>query len=500
MMKYAVAVGLLVVLAGAVRAEEAPLSLSLKDAVKMAVEKNLDVQAELYNPASAEADIHKYLGIYDPLLNLLANYQDLVNQTANRVTTGGAQITRQRTTEFNAALSKLMPSGGTAGLAFDNSWNHNNFGIGNLNDYFQSSVALTFTQPLLKNFGREATELNILVAQYGKEGSLEQYKSKMLSIISQVRTQYFQLYSARENLRVKKTSLDLAQTILTNTRAQVKAGVLPAFEVLNAEFGVATQQKNLIDAERALKDQVDALRLLLQMHEVTDIVPTDTPMRENLEVNEAESVKNALAGRPDLQQQRVALRSNELQARVAKNQTLPQLDFVGGVTLTGLDSHYNRDLEYVGSGQYPVWNAGLQFTYPIGNEAADNAYIKSKLLVDQTKTQVRSLEESIAKDVRTAVRAVFSGYKQLDVTSRGRAYAEQVLDAYIKKQKVGLATTKDVLDVLNNLVTAEGNQIQAVVDYNNAITNLWTTTGELLDREGIKVSAKEADDLYRKNR
>ena len=111
-----------------------------------------------------------------------------------------------------------------------------------------------------------------------------------------------------------------------------------------------------------------------------------------------------------------------------------------------------------------------------------------------------SLEESISKDVRTAVRAVLSNFKQLDVTSRGRAYAEEVVQAYIKKQKVGLATTKDVLDVLNNLVTAEGNQIQAVADYNNAITNLWKTTGELLEREGIRVTAKEADELYGKNR
>jgi outer membrane protein TolC len=157
-------------------------------------------------------------------------------------------------------------------------------------------------------------------------------------------------------------------------------------------------------------------------------------------------------------------------------------------------------LEGVGSAQFPVFFAGLELKYPIGNDAAENVYIKSKLLVEQSKTQVKSLEESISKDVRTAVRAVYSNYKQLDVTARGRAYAEQVVQAYIKKQKVGLATTKDVLDVLNNQVTAEGNQIQAVTDYNNAITNLWATTGELLEKEGIRITAKEADDLYGKNR
>jgi outer membrane protein TolC len=315
-----------------------------------------------------------------------------------------------------------------------------------------------------------------------------------------VKSQYYQLYSLRKNLEVKRTSLNLVETILKNTNAQVKAGVLPSMEILNAEFGVASQQKNLIDAERALKDQVDNLRVLLQLQDVTDIVPTDTPYRENYSVDENQAIQLALASRPDLRQQRVTLKTSELQSRVARNQTLPELDFNASAAFTGLDNNYNRDLERVGSGRYPIWIAGLKLTYPIGNDSAKNDYIKSKLAVAQNKTQVKSLEETISRDVRIAVRAVRSGYLQLDVTARGRAYAEEVLQAYIKKQKVGLATTKDVLDELNNLVTAQGNEIQAVTDYNNAIVNLWKSTGELLDREGITLGEKEADSLYDKNR
>ena len=131
---------------------------------------------------------------------------------------------------------------------------------------------------------------------------------------------------------------------------------------------------------------------------------------------------------------------------------------------------------------------------------AKNDYIKSKLKVDQVRTQISGLESSITRDVRIATRAVRSGFQQLDVTARGRAYADEVLQSYIKKQKVGLATTKDVLDVLNNQVVAKATEIQAVTDYNNAIVFLWKTTGELLAREGITLDGKEADELYRKNR
>ena len=322
MKRYVLALLFVTVFAGGASAQDAVRQLTLMEAVKLAAERNLDVQAELYNPASAEADIHKYQGMYDPLLNLLTNYQYLNNQVSSifitgvtTVGTGGPLIQRQQLINANAGVSQLLASGGTVGAAFNNSWNTNNSGAGILNDYFQSNVTLSFSQPLLQNFGREPTELNISVARFNKEGSLEQFKTKLMGIISQVRTQYYLLYSARENLKVKKTSLELAETILHNTRAQVKAGVLPAMEILNAEFGVATQQKNLIDAERALKDQVDALRVLLQIHEITDIIPVDTPFKENYRVDEDEAIKRALADRPDLRQLRVAVKTNELQAR-----------------------------------------------------------------------------------------------------------------------------------------------------------------------------------------
>ncbi len=492
---------LIMAIASGASAQEGARQLTMKEAIRLAVERNLDVQAELYNPASAEADIHRYQGIYNPLLALLLNYQDSNTLSTNSFATGGASVSRQQSVTYNAGVSQLIPSGATVGAAFNNNWNHNNFNFpGILSDYFQSNVTVTFAQPLLKNFGRETTELNINVARFNKEGALEQFRAKLLDVISQVKTQYNLLYSLRENLEVKRTSLKLAETILTNTQAQVKAGVLPAFEILNAEFGVATQQKGVIDAERALRDQVDVLRVLLQLHDVSDIVPTDTPLRDEYKVDDGQSIERALATRPDLRQQLVTLKTSELQSRVAKHQTLPELDFTASAAFTGLASSYNRDLERVGSAQYPIWIAGLQLTYPIGNDAAENDYIKSRLKVDQTKTQIKSLVDTITNDVRTAARAVRSGYQQLDVTARGRLYAEQVLNAYIKKQKVGLATTKDVLDELNNLVTAQGNEIQAVTDYNNAIVSLWKATGELLEREGITLDGKEADALYEKNR
>jgi outer membrane protein TolC len=59
--------------------------------------------------------------------------------------------------------------------------------------------------------------------------------------------------------------------------------------------------------------------------------------------------------------------------------------------------------------------------------------------------------------------------------------------SYLKRQQIGLATTKDVLDVSSSLTLARQNYAAARADYQSAFTNLWKATGELLDRQGIRL-------------
>lgn len=492
----AVSAVFLVALAVGATAQEPPVRLTLKEAIRGAVEKNLDVKAELYNPAAAEATFRGTRGIYNPQFSLAANYQDSSTPSTSTFLTGGTSTREERDLNASAGATQLLPIGATVGLSLNNDWIRNNLPEGFLSDYWESQLSLNFSQPLLKNFGREATEINISVARFGKKEALDQFRQKLLDVIAQVRNAYFKLYSLRQALDVQQTSLKLAEKVLADTRAQVKAGVLPAMEILNAEFGVASRQRDLNLAEQAVKDQEDVVRLLLQLKAPGEIIPADVPSRTLYQVDTAAEIHRALAERPDLKSLHTALQSDKLQARVARNQTLPDLSLKASVASSGLHSGLDRDFQQIGSVDYPVWQVGMQLTYPFGNDAARNTAIRSRLQVGQTRVQILGLEETIGNDVRSAVRALQTSYKQIEVTDRGRAYAEERLKAYIKKNAVGLATTKDVLDVENDLVSAKNDQIQALADYADAKTRLWQVTGELLQREGITFSADAVNRLY----
>ncbi|NVN89494.1 MAG: TolC family protein [Desulfuromonadales bacterium] len=471
------------------------IRLSLGEAIRMAAEKNLDVRAELYNPAQFEAEINRNRAIYDPSLTIQASYSDTTNPVSSTSTTFS---NRGQSFQLNTSISQLFWSGAIASLGFNNNYSSVNPSTGQ-NGFWQSSLGVSISQPLLKNAGRDAIEINISIARLSKFASLEHFKNVLQNTVTQVRTDYFKLYSLREQLEVRKVSLALARKILSETKARVGAGVLPAMEILNAEFGVTSREKDLIDAEKSVSDQVDSLRLLLQISSTAEIVVTDLPRKEQYLPDQDEAIRHALM-RPDIKELKRNLDISELQTRVFSNNIRPDLSLVLSGSLVGQDHSYGGDMERIGSIDFPAWSVGLVFSYPLGNHAAENDYRKSRLKNAQTTLQIRSLEQSAINDVLNSIRSIKSAYKQIEVADRGRAFAEERLRAFMRKNEVGLATTRDVLDVENDLATAKNNQITAAVAYNDAITRHLQVTGELLEMEGVRVVEGDADKLYTNTR
>lgn len=495
----------------AAQAGETGERLTLKEAIAMAVERNLEARAELYTVAQSVADVQRSLAIYEPVLSFQTQYSyapvdassagvstvtapTVPGETLTTTQTEASAETDSKTFQFNSSLSRLLWTGGTVAAVFNNTYTTATMPSSSLDSYWLTNAGFTYVQPLLKNFGRENTELQIAVSRLSKNASLERFRSRLVAIVSQVRTEYFRLYSLRETLQVKQVSLDLARQILSETQSRFKAGALPAMEILNAEFGVASREKEQNDAEKLVQDQVDTLRVLLQLPAGVDIDVVDAPQTGRLEVDETERVRRALE-RPDILEQRKSLEIAELQARINRNKILPDLSVNATTFLTSLDADYLGGVEGT-----PTWSVGLNLSYPIGNSAAANDYRKNRLKADQIAIQIKSLEQSAANEVRAAIRAMTVSSKQIEVTERGRAFAADRLRAFMKKSEVGMATTKDVLDAERDLMEAKNNRIQAAADYNNSITRLWTVTGELIEQSGIWINEDDADGLYKKVR
>lgn len=476
---------------GSARAET--YQLSVDEAVRIALERNLGLKVETYNPAIAETDIRRARAIYDPRLSALLDHRE-----TNRQAGPGSQfVDRSRFFDANASLDQLLPSGATASAAFTNFWSKDNLGF-SASRYAQPELTLSLSQPLLQGFGKEVTERSITTADNAMELALATWNQKALDTAAEARNRFLYLTKTRESLATRRATLAVTRRIHEENQARVEAGVLASFQLQDSELGVLQSEKDLLDAELAEKDAADQLRVTLHLSADSTIDIPDTHWTEVAYPPFERAWRVALLRRPDLVKARTSLRTAEFNERISSNLALPVLSLEGSAGLTGIDSNYGNAVDDMKSGKYPSWSIGLRFSVPLGNTAARAAVAAARLKTSQARASVALLEESAKLEIRAALRALETRRIKQEVTLKGVTVAETRLASYIKRGKLGLATTKDVLDAVANLTQARENLSSARADLQSSLTDLWKSTGELLDRHGARLDPKSIASRNRK--
>jgi outer membrane protein TolC len=465
-------------------------AISLDDAVRRAVENNLSLRAATYTPAISSTEIRRAKAIYNPRLEAVIEHGGSNEQAAP----DSFFVQRNRSFDANLSASSLIPTGATAAVSFINPWRKDNLGT-SFSRTAQPELSLSISQPIFQGFGKEVTERGITVAMFATEAALYGWRTQAISIAGDTRNQYFTAIKARENLETRKASLALAREIHESNEARVNAGVLAAVELLDSRLGVAQREKDLIDAGKTALDELDRLLVLMHLPLHTPVTPIHPETAAEVDRSEENALRKAYAMRPDIQQAKSNLKSQEFSAKVGRNLLLPYLALKGSAGIAGLAQDYGNALDDMKSGKYPAWSIGLDFSYPLGNDAAKADLARNRLLAGQSRVQIGSLEETASLEVRQAIRNLETREKEIEVARRSVELAEARFDSYVKRGKVGLATTKDIFQVESDLVAARQSLSAARADYQTGVTQLWRSTGEILERHGIRIEDREIENI-----
>jgi outer membrane protein TolC len=345
-------------------------------------------------------------------------------------------------------------------------------------------LRLSLVQPLLKNFGRTVTEQTILFAVKDRERSVQDLRDQAFSVVGGVRDAYFEVLRSRDELAYRETSIEVARRVLKENQARVDVGVMAPIEILEAEVGLQTRERDLLEAQRLYLDALDNLALLLNVQEEL-AVGDERLAAPPLATDPEDGFRTALAGRPDVQSRLRDIERLQIEQEVAKNSRLPSLDLSAAYAHKGLGRDYEDDLQDIGDARFPNWEVGLTLSYPLGNRAARNEVLRNRVRLKGQEARLAQLREEVRTDIRLTIRLLEVSAKKIAVTSRGRELAEEKLRTLLKRQEVGLATTRQVLEGEEDLAQAHTDQINSLAEYNRAVTQYLRVTGQLLEREGI---------------
>src|SRR4029453_4032392 len=128
-------------------------------------------------------------------------------------------------------------------------------------------LQLTFTQPLLKNFGIEVNTAIIRQAQNTEEIARQKLLQTILDTVFALQFGYWELVFRIEDLGVKREALSLAENFLAENKLRAALGTLAPIELVQSQPRVKQREGVVITAEAAVREAEDVLKQTLNIPE-----------------------------------------------------------------------------------------------------------------------------------------------------------------------------------------------------------------------------------------
>jgi outer membrane protein TolC len=476
------------------RTPPATMRLTVDDAVKMALDQNVDLAADRLDPQIGDTQVAAANGAFKPTFNTSVERNKQLQPPASFLI---PTATRTDVVGSSVALDQRLPWFGTSySVGWKSSHTSSNSFLNAFNPTVQSGLSLNVSQPLVRDFHTDATRVQMTLAQNNRSIASTRVDESVVHTTAEVKTAYWNLVAAMNNVEARRTALQLAEELARVNKAKVDVGQSPPLDLVSAQAEVASNREQLIVAETAVHQSEDRLRLLI--FDPTDrsiwniqLEPTDSPPVGIAALDVESAVTNALRDRGDLVRARKDIENANTSVKLAGNQKLPDVrlnasyqanavagtevlrsgGFPGNIIGSGNASGFGDALNQLLRNDYPTWGLGVSVSYPVGQSTQEANHARAKLEAAQAEQRVKGSEGRVIQQVRDAAWKVEMNAKRVETTRAVREFNEQRLDAEQKRFEVGMSTSFLVIQAQRGLSQAKTNEVASILDYDLSLVD-----------------------------
>ena len=489
---------------------------------------------------------------FDPIIQSSASVADITVPINNPFTSGagttsttGVASVTSHSTQFNNQYSQTFQTGTNLTVNWNNSRSSANI-VNFFNPDVSSNLSVSISQPLLNGFGKSQWTRNIRIANNNRQIADWAFAQQAITTITNTITAYWELAYARENVKVNQQAVTVAQKLFEDNKKQLEIGSLAPLDVTRSESEVATDTGNLILAqtiqltdEQTLKNFISKDPLAPNIINV-EIIPTDRPSQPaTVEASSfEEAIKEAFAKRPELQEEIYNLKNAEIDVRATKNALLPSLTanafyqsngLAGNATLFGaptpaagapivgangspilvdvngvatpifeptatapvkgtIQQGFGTAQNQIFHNRFPEYAGQLTLTLPLRNRAAQAEHVRALLTQRQMETAMQQLRNAALLDVRNTYIALTQDRAQVAAAMKARELQQQTFDAEQKKYQLGASTVYNVILTQRDLITAQGTELRALANLEEAKASYERAVGRTLDVNHVTIA------------
>ena len=542
------------------------LSLTLQDAIELALENSLDIAVQRYYPWTADTDILKTAAgsfgrgtpgasfssstaslpsfSYDPLVTSTVLVDDRTTPVNNPLISGTGTVASAahlitHTDQYNTQASRGFETGSSLSVSWNNTRSSSTSTANFFNPAVQSTLSVVFSQQLLNGFGLYVNRRNILISKNNRRIADWAFAQQAITTVTNTITAYWELVYARENVKVEEQAVAVSTKLYSDNKKQLGAGTMAPLDVTRAQSELATDRQNLIVAqtvqlqdEQILKNAISKDPMAANLVNV-EIIPTDEPTPPATVENPSfeDSVKEAYAKRPELQEQLYNIKNAEVDVRATHNALLPQLTLsaqyssiglAGNSPIKGAPTLASSGVPIVdGNGvpvpgffeptvipnvtgtnqqgfttaqsdvfhnRFPDYSGQLTLNLPLRNRSAQADNARALLVQRQLETQMQQLKNAALLDVRNSYIALTQDRAQVEAASEARQLQQETFDAEQKKYRLGASTVYNVILTQRDLIAAQGTELRALANLQEAKANYERALGRTLEVNHVTVA------------
>lgn len=376
------------------------LYISLRDAIALAIENNLDLASFRYNLPTALTDLartkagYSALGVntsisspagassgsgvsggggvssgagaagagglvqstlgegtfvnpFDPILTFKGYVDHTKTQELNTVLVG-VPLLENNTIGYTTQYTEYFPTGTGVQWTFNGLRQTSNSPLNIVDPQIQLFWQAVVTQPLLAGFGFGTNERWIRIAKRNLQITDYAFKAQVIATVTGVQDIYWDLVNAYQDEQIKERTLGFANQTLSDDQKQLHLQAIPEMQVMTDQAAVAAAEGNLTVSRANLR--AAELNLKNALTKADDpaidempVIPLDT--KGAADPNETKSIADLIAeaekNRPDVAQDQIGMQIARENLKAVNNSLLPSLNAYGSFSGTGLGGPLN---------------------------------------------------------------------------------------------------------------------------------------------------------------